>query len=42
MKIIKKYLEASKLFCYVISKSLSTREFKWIDPKEFYLNNLFT
>ena len=32
------YLDASNLYRYAMSKFLPTREFKWIDPKEFGLN----
>ena len=32
------YLDANNLYGYVMTKFLSTSEFKWIDPKEFYLN----
>ena len=32
------YLDANNLYGYVMSKFLSTSEFKWIDLKEFDLN----
>ena len=32
------HLDANNLYSYAMSKFLSTRGFKWIDPKEFDLN----
>ena len=32
------YLDANILYTCAMSKFLSTREFKWIDPKVFYVN----
>ena len=33
------YLETNNLYGYAVSKVLPTSGFKWIDPKEFNLNN---
>ena len=32
------YLDLNNLYGYAMSKFLSTRRFKWIDPKKFELN----
>ena len=32
------YLDRNNSYSYAMSKFLLTRGFKWIDPKEFYLN----
>ena len=33
------YIDENNLYGYAMSKFLSTSGFKWIDPKEFDLNN---